>query len=121
MGALARNEFLASGGASFSRLRLHPWQQSGRSEDRPGGGGIDWLLFVSHAAADGRFVVGCRLSHGVGLGRELSVLRSRQRDGSAWAPAQLQLARSRLADGRRGWAGGKRPRCRGDRSALGSV
>src|ERR1700686_4284481 len=62
--------------------------------------GLVWLLFMPDAAADGRFVVGRRLSHGVGLGRELSIFRSRQRAGSAWAPAQLHVAWSRLAHGR---------------------
>ena len=83
--------------------------------------GLHRLFSLPDAAADGRFVVGRRLSHGVGLGRELSLLRSRQRSDFARAPAQLQLARSRLANGRLGWAGGKLPRLRRDRSALGLV
>jgi len=76
---------------------------------------------MSDAAADGRFVVGGRLSHGLGLGRELSLLRSRQRGGCDRALAQLQFARSHLAGGRLGWAGGKLPGFRRDWSALGLV
>src|ERR1700686_4332193 len=55
-------------------------------------------------------VAGRRLSHGMGLGRKLSVLRSRQRAGSARASAQLQFAWSRLAHGRLSRARGKLPR-----------
>src|SRR5208283_2562349 len=90
-------------GASVGRVRRHPRRQSGRGKDRACSSRNDRLLPLPDAAADGRFVVGCRLSHGVGLGRKLSVLRSRQRGGSARAPAQLQFARLRLADGRFGW------------------
>ena len=121
VGALARNEFLAHGGAFVVHVRRDSRLQSRRSENGPGGGRLHRLFSLSHAAADGRFVVGRRLPHGVGLGRELSLLRSRQRIDSPRPPAQLQLARSRVANGRLGWPGGKLPRLRRHRRALGLV
>jgi len=79
------------------------------------------FLFMSHPGADGRPVVGRWLPHGVGLGRELSLLRSRQRDAFVRASAELHLAWSRLAYRRLGWTRGKLSRLCRDRCALGPV
>src|SRR6202041_2362121 len=72
-------EFLVGGGSFVGCIRLHPRRESWRIEDWPGGGGIDRLVFMSHAAADRRFVGGRRVSRGLGLGRGLFLLPSRQR------------------------------------------
>src|SRR5580658_271649 len=121
MGACTSDELLAGGGILVSCIRLHPRRESGRIEDWHGGGGVDWFLFMPDAASPGRLVVGCRLSHGAGLGRELSLPRPGQRRSFARTPDQPQLSRSRLANRRLSRSGGKLPRFRRDRSALGSV
>jgi len=63
------------------------------------------LFSLSHAAADGRFVVGRRFHMAWDWG-ESYLYSFRQRLDSPRPPAQLQLARSRVANGRLGWPGG---------------
>src|SRR5580658_10416005 len=73
-------------------------------------------FFLCLTLRHGRPMVGRRLSHGVGLGRELSLLRPGQRRAFARTPDKLQLSRSRLANRRLGRSGGELPRFRRDRS-----
>jgi hypothetical protein len=80
-------EFLLRGYSQFTLTRLigfwpagggavvHVWSDSlakcGRAVDGIVGGGGDWILLLSHVAANGQFVVRGGLSYGVGLGRDI--------------------------------------------------
>jgi hypothetical protein len=72
-----RTAFLAGGSPLIDCLRLHPRRQLRRISGRTYRYRPDRVFSMSHTPADRRFVVGRRFSHGLGLGRELPVLRSR--------------------------------------------
>src|SRR5438876_5634277 len=121
MGAVARNAFLAGGSCFVSRFRCAPWREWRREQSWPDRRSPDWLLLLPHLTANWRPMVGSRLSHVMGLGRELSLLGSRQRPDDDRPPSQLILPRPRLAHRRLGRPGRQLARLRSDRSSVGGV